>query len=61
VGYLIGVLLGEEDERMQRFGHDKISTFGIGSEYSKGEWQSVFRQLVRLISDGRWPPNMRLE
>jgi ATP-dependent DNA helicase RecQ len=48
VGYLIDVLLGKSDERMVRFGHDKISTFGIGAEYAKGEWQSIFRQLVAL-------------
>jgi ATP-dependent DNA helicase RecQ len=48
VGYLIDVLLGKEDGRIQRFGHDKISTFGIGSEHAKSEWQSIFRQLVAL-------------
>jgi ATP-dependent DNA helicase RecQ len=48
VGYLIEVLLGKSDERMERFGHDKISTFGIGAEYTKNEWQSIFRQLVAL-------------
>jgi len=48
VAYLIDVLLGKEDERIQRFGHDKISTFGIGHEYAQNEWQSIFRQLVAL-------------
>ena len=48
VGYLIDVLLGKSDERMTRFGHDKISTFGIGTEYGKNEWQSIFRQLVAM-------------
>jgi ATP-dependent DNA helicase RecQ len=48
VGYLIAVLLGKSDERMQRFGHDKVSTFGIGKEYGQSEWQSIFRQLVAL-------------
>jgi ATP-dependent DNA helicase RecQ len=48
VGYLIDVLLGKSDERMTRCGHDKISTFGIGAEYGRGEWQSIFRQLVAL-------------
>jgi ATP-dependent DNA helicase RecQ len=55
VGYLIDVLLGKSDERMARFGHDKTSTFGIGTEFTKNEWQSVFRQLVAmhlLTSDG---------
>ena len=44
--YLIDILLGKVNERMIRFGHDKISTFGIGKEYHKNQWQSVFRQLV---------------
>jgi ATP-dependent DNA helicase RecQ len=48
VGYLIDVLLGKEDERIQRFGHDKVSTFGIGKEFGQAEWQGIFRQLVAL-------------
>ena len=48
VGYLVDMLLGKSDERMQRMGHDKISTFGIGKEHTKSEWQSIFRQLVAL-------------
>jgi len=46
VNYLIDVLLGKDDERMRRFGHDKISTFGIGTELAEKEWRAVFRQLV---------------
>ncbi|MBL0318499.1 MAG: DNA helicase RecQ [Alphaproteobacteria bacterium] len=46
VSYLIDVLLGKTDDRIQQFSHDKISTFGIGTEYGKQEWQSIFRQLV---------------
>ena len=45
-GYLIDVLLGRENERIQRFGHNQVSTFGIGTELSEREWKSVFRQLV---------------
>jgi ATP-dependent DNA helicase RecQ len=48
VNYLIEVLLGHDDERMKRFGHDQTSTFGIGKEFDKREWQSIFRQLVAL-------------
>lgn len=44
--YIIDILLGKDDERMQRNGHDKISTFGIGKEHTLKEWQSVIRQLV---------------
>jgi ATP-dependent DNA helicase RecQ len=44
--YLIDVLLGKSADRIRRFGHDRISTFGIGTELSDPEWKSVFRQLV---------------
>jgi ATP-dependent DNA helicase RecQ len=48
VGHLVKVLLGEDDERLRSWGHDKISTYGIGAEHSAKEWQSIFRQLVAL-------------
>lgn len=44
--YVIDVLMGKEDERIQKFGHDKISTFGIGSEHDRMAWQGIVRQLV---------------
>ncbi len=45
--YLIKVLRGEEaDERIQRFGHDQLPTFGVGRDISTPRWKSVFRQLV---------------
>jgi len=46
VNYLMDVLMGKEDERIRRFGHDKTSTFGIGKEHSASEWRGVFRQLI---------------
>jgi len=46
VTHLVDVLLGKQTERMWREGHDKISTYGIGSEHSAITWRSVFRQLV---------------
>ncbi|PKU24570.1 DNA helicase RecQ [Telmatospirillum siberiense] len=45
-GHLIDVLMGAETERMTSLGHDKLSTFGIGREFGKEEWRSIFRQLV---------------
>jgi len=44
--YLIDVLLGKDSERIRHFGHNKVSTFGIGKELTETEWKSVFRQLV---------------
>ncbi len=44
--YVVDVLLGMMDDRIIQFGHDQQSTFGIGKEWSKPEWQNIFRQLV---------------
>lgn len=46
VKYVIDVLLGKVTDQMQRFGHDKVSTFGIGTAYSFQQWQSIVRQLI---------------
>ncbi|MHB1142643.1 MAG: DNA helicase RecQ [Sulfuricaulis sp.] len=46
VNYLMDVLMGKADERMQRFGHDKSSTFGIGKDLAANEWRGIYRQLI---------------
>ncbi len=46
VTYLIDVLRGSENERILQFGHQAVSTYGIGTELSANDWKSVFRQLV---------------
>jgi ATP-dependent DNA helicase RecQ len=46
VSYLIDVLLGRETERVCRFDHDRVSTFGIGRQLSEFQWKSVYRQLA---------------
>jgi ATP-dependent DNA helicase RecQ len=46
VNYLIDVLLGKVNDRIRQFGHDALSTFGIGTELDMQEWRAVFRQLV---------------
>ena len=48
VNYIVDILLGKIDERIQRNGHDQISTFSIGKEFSNAEWRSIFRQLIAL-------------
>ena len=44
--HLVDVLLGRETEKVARFGHDRVSTFGIGGELTEKEWREVHRQLV---------------
>lgn len=46
VKYLIDVLLGKVTTQMEKFNHDKTSTFGIGQAYSQQQWQSIYRQLI---------------
>ena len=46
VGYVLDVLRGKDDERIRRFGHDRLSTFGIGADVDAGQWRSVVRQLI---------------
>ena len=46
VAYLIDVLLGKTSERIEKFRHNRVSTYGIGKELSEKEWHSVYRQLI---------------
>ena len=48
VSYIVDILLGKVDERIQRNGHDQISTFGIGKKFSVAEWRVVMRQLIAI-------------
>ena len=46
--HVIDVLRGKSGERIARWGHDKLSVFGIGADLDEQAWRSVFRQLVAL-------------
>ncbi len=46
VHHLVDVLLGRSGERIRQFGHDRLSTYGIGKELTEAQWFSVFRQLL---------------
>ncbi|MCL6707975.1 DNA helicase RecQ [Pseudomonas sp. R2.Fl] len=45
-GHLIDVLMGNENERTQRFGHADMPVFGAGKDLPAKTWQSVYRQLL---------------
>lgn len=47
-GHLIDVLRGNKTERVRQWGHEKVSTFGIGKDLKENAWRAVFRQLVAL-------------
>ena len=48
LNYVIDVLCGSNNERVLRSRHDQLSTFGIGKEHGRNEWQHFGRELVRL-------------
>ncbi|GAB3371533.1 DNA helicase RecQ [Spongiibacter taiwanensis] len=46
VNYLVDVLLGKDDDRISQFGHQQLSTYGIGKELGNSEWRTLYRQLI---------------
>ena len=44
--HVIDVLRGRDSEWVHRFGHQQLSTFGIGREQTMKEWRMVVRQCV---------------
>jgi ATP-dependent DNA helicase RecQ len=44
--HIIDVLRGKSTEKTVKFGHEALSTFGIGADVSEAEWRLVLRQLV---------------
>jgi len=44
--HIIDVLRGSKAKRVLQFGHNKLSTYGIGADYSKKQWQQLFRQFL---------------
>jgi ATP-dependent DNA helicase RecQ len=46
--HLIDVLRGKRSERALQFGHDELSTFGVGADLGESQWRAVVRQLLAL-------------
>ena len=45
-GHLIDVLLGRSTEKVQQWGHQNLSVFGIGHDLDETVWKGVLRQLM---------------
>jgi ATP-dependent DNA helicase RecQ len=45
---IIDVLRGKSTQKVQQFGHEHVSTFGIGADLDVAQWRSVLRQLVMM-------------
>jgi len=46
IAHVVAVLRGSDNERIRSLQHDKLSTYGIGSDRSEQEWTSILRQLI---------------
>jgi ATP-dependent DNA helicase RecQ len=45
-GHLIDLLLGKSTDKIVRFGHDRLPTFGVGKDIDEHAWRGILRQLV---------------
>ena len=48
LGHVVDVLRGADTEAIRQRGHNELSTYGIGGELKRGEWQAIGRELLRL-------------
>jgi ATP-dependent DNA helicase RecQ len=48
MNHVIEVLTGADTDKIRRWGHDRLSTYGIGGELSRPQWAAVGRELMRL-------------
>ncbi len=46
-GHVIDVLRGSVAQKVLKFGHEKLSTHGIGAAWTAGQWRHISRQLIQ--------------
>lgn len=47
LNHVIEVLTGADTEKIRRWSHHQLSTYGIGKEHSRPEWGAIGRELIR--------------
>ncbi len=55
-GHVMDILRGKKTEKVAQFGHERLTTFGIGAEFSEAQLRGVLRQLIAtgaLAVDGQ--------
>ncbi len=48
LNHVVEVLTGADTEKIRKWGHTQLSTYGIGKEHGRPEWAMIGRELVRL-------------
>jgi len=58
-GHIVRILLGSRSERLEQFGHDKLSVFGIVKDFNRDQLNQIINQLVGMgllqKTDGQYP------
>lgn len=47
INHIVDILLGSRNEKVIKWGHDRLSTHNIGGEHKRAEWQAFGRELIR--------------
>jgi ATP-dependent DNA helicase RecQ len=47
-GHIADILLGSKNEKVVRWEHDKLSTYGIGTDLARKQWMHIARQLLSM-------------
>src|SRR5438067_367903 len=48
LNHVVEVLIGGTNDAIKKRGHDQLSTFGIGADLKREQWQKIGRELLRL-------------
>ncbi len=46
--HVIEVLTGADTEKIRRWGHERLTTYGIGRDLTRSAWAAIGRELLRL-------------
>jgi ATP-dependent DNA helicase RecQ len=48
LNHVVEVLIGADTEKIRKWDHAQLSTYGIGREHNRSEWAAIGRELIRL-------------
>ena len=57
IGHLVDVLMGNRTEKVEKFKHDQLPTFGVGADKTPPQWRNIGNQLISqgfLLRDGEY-------
>lgn len=58
-GHIVRILVGSKSERLEQFGHDKLTVFGIVKDFNRDQLSQIINQLINKSllqkTDGQYP------